>query len=168
MVAAGLDRPGNARRIHALLAGGPGGAPLFRFSEASVVRHGDVEGVAMGGNLSMLCALQGTGFAPDLDGGILFLEDVGEPLYRLDRMLTHLVGSGTLRRVKALISGSLRGCRPATERARRWPELLAEAAPRGCPVVVGLPFGHDAKNLAFPLGATVRVSTAPGLVSWSG
>jgi muramoyltetrapeptide carboxypeptidase len=168
MVAAGLGRPENARRIHSLLTGGPGDTPLFRFSEASVVRQGRAEGVAMGGNLSMLCALQGTAFAPDLDGRIVFLEDVGEPLYRLDRMLTHLVGSGTLRRVKALISGSLRGCQPATGRARRWPDLLAEAAPAGVPVVVGLPFGHGAKNLAFPIGATIRVSTSPGLISWSG
>jgi muramoyltetrapeptide carboxypeptidase len=122
----------------------------------------------MGGNLSLLTAMLGTPRQPDLDGSVLFLEEVGEPLYRLDRMLTHLAGSGTLRGVKALITGSLRGCRPAAQRANRWLELILEVAPEAAPIVVDLPFGHGKVNLAFPLGATVEVDTDAGTIRWSG
>jgi len=166
MVAAGLVGPHNARRLLSLLRGELVGEPLFRFSKGSVIRPGTVEGPAMGGNLTVLSTLIGTPWEPDLDGSVLFLEEVGEPLYRLDRMLTHLRGSGRLRKVKALIGGSLRGCRPASERSRLWRRLLLEAAPPGAAVVVDLPFGHGAANLAFPIGATVQVNTRTHRVIW--
>jgi muramoyltetrapeptide carboxypeptidase len=168
MVAAGLDRPPNAERLRAVLTAELRGGGLFRFSRRSVVADGQVRGPALGGNLSMLTTLLGTPYQPQLEGCVLFLEEVGEPLYRLDRMLTHLKASGTLRRVKALMSGSLRDCRPAGERALRWREMLLEVAPPGAVVVVDLPFGHAARNLAFPLGAEVEVDTTVGTVSWSG
>lgn len=166
MVAAGLARPGNAARLRALLGGALAGGELFRFSERSVGRHGSVSGPALGGNLSLLCSLIGTPWAPDLEGSVLFLEEVDEPLYRLDRMLTHLRASATLHKVKALIGGSLRGCRPAAGRAGQWRRLLLEAAPEGAPVVTGLPFGHGADNRAFPIGAVVELDTRRGRVTW--
>ena len=167
MVAAGLTGRHNARRLLSLLRGELVGEPLFRFPEASVIRPGVVEGPAFGGNLTVLTSLIGTPWEPDLDGSVLFLEEVGEPLYRLDRMLTHLRCSGKLRKVKALIGGSLRGCRPAVERSRSWRSLLAEAAPPGAAIVVDLPFGHGAANLAFPIGATVQVNTNSLRLTWS-
>jgi muramoyltetrapeptide carboxypeptidase len=97
---------------------------------------------------------------------VLFLEEVDEPLYRLDRMLTHLRASATLLKVKALIGGSLRGCRPAAARPERWRRLLLEVAPEGAPVVTGLPFGHGADNRAFPIGAVVELDTRRGRVTW--
>jgi len=167
MVAAGLVGRHNARRLVSLLRGELVGEPLFRFPEASVIRPGIVEGPALGGNLSVLTSLIGTPWEPDFDGSVLFLEEVGEPLYRLDRMLTHLRGSGRLREVKALIGGSLRGCRPASKRSGLWRRLLLEAAPQGAAVVVDLPFGHGAANLAFPIGATVKLNTRTLQVTWS-
>jgi muramoyltetrapeptide carboxypeptidase len=113
-----------------------------------------------------LTSLLSTPYHPDFDGCVLFLEEVDEPLYRLDRMLTHLFTSGTFRRVKALMSGSLRGCRPAAERAATWRRLLEEYAPEDAVVVVDLPFGHAAANLAFPIGGMVEVDSETGLVSW--
>ncbi|HSO24464.1 MAG TPA: LD-carboxypeptidase [Chondromyces sp.] len=166
MVAADLARPSNAARLHALLGGALVSGELFRFSERSVGRHGRVSGPALGGNLSLLCSLLGTQWEPDLEGSVLFLEEVGEPLYRLDRMLTHLRASATLHKVKALIGGSLRGCRPAAGRAGQWRRLLLEAAPEGAPVVTGLPFGHGADNRAFPIGAVVELDTRRGRVTW--
>ena len=166
MVAAGLAGRHNARRLLSLLRGEFVGEPLFRFSNGSVVRPGTVEGPTLGGNLAVLSTLIGTPWEPDFDGSLLFLEEVGEPLYRLDRMLTHLRGSGKLRKVKALIGGSLRGCRPASERSQRWRQLLLEAAPPGAAVVVDLPFGHGAANLAFPIGATVQLNTRTHRVIW--
>jgi muramoyltetrapeptide carboxypeptidase len=167
MVAAGLDRRRNATRLLDVMEGRLVGETLFRFRGPSVVRHGAVRGRALGGNLALMTALIGTPWEPDFDGAMVFLEDVDEPLYRLDRMLTHLRTSGRLRRVKALIGGSLRGCRPASDRARVWRQLLAEAAPEGAPVVVDLPFGHGAVNLAFPIGVELELDTRSGRLVWS-
>jgi len=167
MAAAGLQRSENAGRLLRLLRGDLVGRDLFRFGPKAIVRPGSARGFAAGGNLTVLTSLIGTRHEPRWDGAVLFLEEVNEPLYRLDRMLTHLAGSGRLTRVKALIGGSLRGCRPARERDLRWRELLAEVAPVGAPVVVGRPFGHGAANLAFPIGAQLDVDTAAGTVVWS-
>lgn len=168
MVAAGFVDSRNSDHLHGLLHGRLIGRPLFRFPRSSVVRPGRVRGPALGGNLALLTALLGTPFEPSLDGCVLFLEEVGEPLYRLDRMLTQLASSGRLKRVKALIGGSLRGCRPAGGRAERWRELLRESAPSGAVIAVDLPFGHSAHNLGFPIGSLVEVDTDSGLVTWSG
>ncbi|MGD9253542.1 MAG: LD-carboxypeptidase [Holophagae bacterium] len=167
MVAAGLDRRRNASRLLDLLEGRLVGETLFRFRAPSVVRHGAVRGHAIGGNLALMTTLIGTPWEPDFDGALLFLEDVDEPLFRLDRMLTHLRTSGRLRHVKALIGGSLRGCRPASDRVRVWRQLLAEAAPEGAPVVVDLDFGHGAANLAFPIGVELELDTRSGRLVWS-
>jgi muramoyltetrapeptide carboxypeptidase len=166
MVAAGFSGSHNVRRLLSLLRGELVGEPLFRFSQSSVVRPGTVEGRAVGGNLSVLSSLMGTPWEPDFDESVVFLEEVGEPLYRLDRMLTHLRSSGRLRKVKALIGGSLHGCRPASERTLRWRQLLLEVAPPRAAVVVDLPFGHGAANLAFPIGATVQLDTRTLRVMW--
>ncbi len=166
MAAAGLAGRHNHRRLHMLLRGELAGETLFRFPQGSVVRAGSARGRALGGNLSLVASLVGTPWEPDFDDCVLFLEEVGEPLFRLDRLLTHLRGSGRLRNVKALIGGSLRGCRPAAERDQIWRRLLLETAPASAPVVVGLPFGHGATNLAFPIGATVEVDTRGQRVVW--
>lgn len=167
MVAAGLARPENASRLRSVLEGKLVGGTLFRFPPRDVLRTGRVTGPAMGGNLSLITSLIGTEHEPSLDGAIVFVEDVDEPLYRLDRMLTHLRTSARLRGVKALICGSLRGCGRVAERARAWRRMILEAVPGDATVVVNLPFGHIARNLAFPIGATVDVDTARGEIRWS-
>lgn len=167
MVAAGLAPRHNAERLRRVLGGSLVGEAVFCFDQRQVVRHGLAEGPAVGGNLSLLCALLGTPFEPRFDGAVVFLEEVGEPLYRLDRMLTQLASSGRLQHVKALIGGSLRSCSPITERTRTWRQLLVGVAPSGSPVVVGLPFGHGAANMAFPIGIRLGVDTRSGTVAWS-
>ena len=167
MAAAGLARPHNAKRLRALLTGELSGGVLFRFPERAVARGGRAAGPALGGNLTLVTSLLGTPWEPDFDGCVLFLEEVGEPLYRLDRMLTHLRGSGRLRNVKALIGGSLRGCGPVLDRSDGWRRMMVEAAPPEVPVVVGLPFGHGAANLAFPIGAIVEIDTDRRRIIWS-
>jgi len=167
MAAVGLVRPENRDRLLAVLEGRLVGQPLFRFGQARVLRPGTARGPAVGGNLTVLCSTLGTPWEPAFDGSVLFLEEVGEPLYRLDRLLTQLRASGRLDRVKALIGGSLHGCRPAGRRDNTWARLLEEAVPPGAPVVRGLAFGHGARNLAIPLGATVEVDTGAGRVMWS-
>jgi muramoyltetrapeptide carboxypeptidase len=166
MVAAGLSGGHNAKRLLSILQGDLVGKVLFRFPPSSVIRAGRASGPSAGGNLTLLTSTLGTPWEPEFDGCVLFLEEVGEPLFRLDRMLTHLAGSGKLRKVKALIGGSLRGCRPASERPEIWRRLLLEAAPPEVPVVVGLPFGHGATNMAFPIGTPVEVDTGSRQLTW--
>ncbi len=167
MVASGLERAREARRLRRVLEGGLAGGVLFRFPPAAVVRPGRAAGRATGGNLTTLAALAGTPWQPDLDEVVLFLEEVGEPLYRLDRLLTQLAASARLDRVRAVVGGSLRGCRPADARDETWRRLLCGVVPPDAVVVVGLPFGHGARNMAFPLGARVEVDTGQGTVRWS-
>ena len=141
---------------------------IFELDGSHVVRPGIVRGVSAGGTLSLLAALVGTGFEPEYEGSVLFLEDVGEPLYRLDRLLTQLRLSSRLGRVTAVIAGRLASCGRGEEKWRdRWRELLLEAAP-GAVVAEGLPFGHGRENVPFPLGVEVGVDTVRGEITWGG
>jgi muramoyltetrapeptide carboxypeptidase len=154
-----------------LLAWLRGTAPrrIFKVGEANVVRSGIARGVSIGGNLSLLASLVGTPFEADLDGTVVFIEDDGEPLYRLDRLLTQLRLSSRLAQVKAVVSGKLIRCGRREHAWRlRWRALLEEAVPPEAVVVEGLPFGHGKANLPFPLGVEVEVDTIRGQISWGG
>lgn len=133
-----------------------------------VVRGGTARGVAIGGTLSLLASLVGTPYDYDYDGAVLFVEEVGESLYRLDRLLTHLRLSSRLARVQAIVSGRLVGCsRGEAGWREEWRRLLAEAAPQAV-VVEGLPFGHGSRNLSIPIGVEVAVDTAAGSITVGG
>ncbi len=151
-------------RLRALLEGRLPDSRLFEIEGSHIVRPGGAVGKALGGNLSLLAALAGTPWAPDLRGAVVFIEEVNEPIYRLDRLLTQLRVSGMLDEVKALISGDLYGCEIGCD--RRWRQLLLEAVPEGVPVVHGLPFGHGPANLPFPVGAIVELDTDGGALMW--
>jgi muramoyltetrapeptide carboxypeptidase len=167
MVATGRVRSRDVDALMQLLELPAGSTWEVDFGPRAVVRPGVASGPARGGNLAVLTALVGTPYAPRLDGAVVFLEDVSEPLYRLDRMLTQLSTSGTFRGVKALVCGSLCDCPGAEGVSSRWRDLLLEAVPEEVPVVDGLPFGHGERNTPFPLGVTADVDTRNGRVVWS-
>ncbi len=156
----GLGREtGERADVLAWLQGGQR-APIFRIPRRGVVRDGVARGVAIGGNLSILAALVGTPFEAEYDRAVLFLEEVGEPAYRLDRLLTQLALSSRLTRVSAVVVGEMTRCGGGVRGWRsRWRRLLLEAAPQAV-VVEGVPFGHGSRNYAFPLGVEVEVDTA--------
>lgn len=127
---------------------------------------GTVEGPLLGGCLTMLAATLGTPYAPDLSGALLFLEDVGEPLYRFDRMLTHLRLSGSLAHLKAVIAGHLEG-EGGDPQAAASSEVLLDQLRREAhgfpwPLAWGLAAGHDRPNLTLPLGLWARLDPAAG------
>jgi len=166
---ASLARHGPSARRLLLWLRGAATPTLFRLTGGQVVRGGRARGVAVGGNLSVLCALVGTPWEPDWEGAVVFLEDVGEPLYRLDRMLTHLRLASRLQRVAAVVVGRCRGCGRGEVRWRqRWRELVAAAVPPPAVVLEGLPFGHGTVNVPFPLGVEVEVDTDRGVVRVGG
>jgi muramoyltetrapeptide carboxypeptidase len=117
---------------------------------------GKAKGPLVGGNLSMICHLVGTPFLPSFNGCILFLEETGEPLYRIDRMLTHLKLSGLLNDISGLVAGTFDNCGEMAD--IEW--LLKDVGPDlGIPVATGLPAGHGAKNTAIPLGVMAELDT---------
>jgi len=125
------------------------------------------EGRLLGGCLSMLAATLGTPFAPELDGAILFLEELNEPLYRFDRMLTHLRLSGSLTRLRGMVVGHLSGMAESDpgeeyfEQDSR--EVLRDlAAEYDWPLAWGLPAGHVSPNLTLPLGMWARLDPRAG------
>lgn len=144
----------NFRCLLNVLMGGPG--PEIALSEEMVLVPGEAEGPLLGGNLSVLCHLVGTPYLPDLTGALFFIEERGEPLYRIDRMLTHLALSGQLEGITALIGGDFLDCGPLEEVKG----LLKDLALRlGVPAILGLHAGHGSKNLTLPMGIPARLNT---------
>ncbi|MCL4500924.1 MAG: LD-carboxypeptidase [Deltaproteobacteria bacterium] len=136
-----------------LTASGP---RTVTWRDLTVLFPGAAEGFLAGGNLTTLCHLVGTPFAPQLRGYLLFLEDHNEALYRLDRMLHHLLLAGVLEGVKGVILGAFTNC-GSTEGLL---EVCAAALePLGVPVLAGLPLGHQPDNHTLPLGARARLDS---------
>ena len=131
--------------------------------QVEVLHSGEAAGILIGGTLTQLCASLGTPYAFDPPAGcVLFLDEVAERPYRLDRMLTQLYLSGILSRASALVFGELPRCdEPAgTPTAREVVEELTRGF-RG-PILYGLPSGHTAgPTLTLPFGVRARVLTTP-------
>ena len=131
--------------------------------QVEVLHSGEAAGLLIGGTLTQLCASLGTPYAFDPPAGcVLFIDEVGERPYRLDRMLTQLYLSGILSRASALVFGELPRCdEPGdTTTAREVVEELTRGF-RG-PILYGLPSGHTAgPTLTLPFGVRARVLTAP-------
>ena len=118
----------------------------------------------MGGNLSLLQCLVGTAHLPDLDGAILFLEDMGEDLYRVDRMLAHLRAAGVLARLAGVAVGRFTELkRHMSDGAFGFDEVLATYfEPLGVPVAFGFPVGHIDDQWTLPLGVRARLDAGAG------
>lgn len=120
------------------------------------VRAGAAEGILTGGCLSVVTALLGTPYAPDFRGALLFLEDVGEPCYRLDRMLTQWFQSGRLAGVAGILVGKMAPV--AGEKEEDIVKVFAAAGRRlRVPVRYGFPAGHAGPNHPLPFGVRARL-----------
>jgi len=128
-------------------------------SETRVIVPGRAAGPLLGGNLTLLVHLLPTPWRPDLDGAILLIEEVGEALYRLDRMLTALKLSGVLSKCAGVIVGHLENCGPAEEIERLLDRSLGDFPG---PVLAGFPAGHGPRNLTLPLGPRAVLDTRAG------
>jgi muramoyltetrapeptide carboxypeptidase len=130
------------------------------------IRGGAAEGPLAGGNLTLLQCLIGTAYFPDLDGALLFLEDVNEDLYRIDRMLAHLRMIGALSRLGGVLVGRFTGLkRHMNDGALGVDEVLDHYfGPLGVPVAYGLPIGHIEDQWTMPLGVRARFDAGAGTV----
>lgn len=128
--------------------------------DGKAVRTGVAQGPLVGGNLSLLCTLNGTPFMPDLNGAILFIEDIDEELARLDRMLHHLAHAGWFDRISGLIIGETNTMDTLFNRSfgSSLEELfLMHIQRRGVPVITNYPCGHNRKLATFPIGGHARL-----------
>ncbi|MGJ7917242.1 muramoyltetrapeptide carboxypeptidase [Massilia sp. LXY-6] len=119
----------------------------------------DVHGTVWGGNLAMIMSLMGTPYLPRVDGGILFLEDIAEHPYRVERMLLQLMQAGVLARQRAIVLGDFSGYRLApADNGYDFEQMLAYLrATLPCPIVTGLEFGHIPRRVTIPFGAQGRL-----------
>ena len=125
----------------------------------------DARGVLWGGSLAMVASLAGTAYMPKVRGGILFLEDIGEHPFRIERMLTQLWHAGVLSRQKAIVLGHFTNYRLATHdngfdlpSVVRWLRQTVKV-----PVVTGLPYGHVPLKATLPIGKKVGIATEAGM-----
>ena len=156
-----------------------GGTPVYKNPEGSedrlvqrngrtrTLRPGKAQGRLLGGNLTVLTALMGTPYLPSFDGAILFLEDVDEAEYRIDRMLTQLALGGVLRRVAGVVFGQCTSCRasgPSYSGFTLSEVLQQHLAPLGVPAFQGAMFGHVANQFSLPVGARAEIDADSGTI----
>jgi muramoyltetrapeptide carboxypeptidase len=125
----------------------------------------DGRGVLWGGNLAMLVSLLGTPYFPKIKGGILFVEDVNEHPYRIERMLLQLAHAGVLARQKALVLGHFTDYKlSAQDRGYDMPSVIDHIRQTvKIPVITGLPYGHTPVKATLPIGAKVGLATEAGM-----
>lgn len=123
------------------------------------VNAGNAEGILTGGNLSVICSLQGTPYSINAKGKTLFLEDVGEAVYRIDRMLNQLKSGGVFDQVNAVLLGDFTNCRNHyTEKYDIHCLLKDFFSQFSFPVISGLSAGHIPDNSTLPLGTVCRIN----------
>jgi muramoyltetrapeptide carboxypeptidase len=141
-----------------------GGKKVWQVKVSQTVRTGVAEGELAGGCLSLLVTTLGTPYEIRTKDKILFLEDVGEKPYRIERMLTHFKMAGKFADIKAVILGTFTQCEGEGDRGVA--EVIAEFFGNSpYPVLAGFPAGHGEENLLLPIGARMAVDGAAGIVS---
>ena len=122
----------------------------------TVLGNGMARGALLGGCLSLLTATLGTRFAPDFKGAVMFWEEVGEPLYRIDRMLTQLKLAGAFDSISGMVVGNV-DLPDAQDQQALCATLSDFAHEGGWLVGFGFPAGHGVPNLTLPLGMTAQI-----------
>lgn len=132
-------------------------------ADMRVLRGGQCEGRISGGNLTTLMATMGTPYEIKLDGRILFLEEVNEATYRIDRLLTQLRLSGKFQGVQGIVLGDFKNCQPATTEDLALEQVFEDRlSDLGIPVVYNLRSGHCHPMVTLPLGALARLDADRG------
>lgn len=140
--------------------------PQDRWRTATI-RPGKARGRLLGGNLTVLSTMMGTPWLPDFDGAIIFLEDVGEPEYRIDRMMNQLALAGVLGKVAGVVFGQCTRCNSDVPDYAGFtvPQILDQyLAPLGVPAFSGANIGHVGNQLSLPVGARVEMDAEAGTI----
>ncbi len=123
--------------------------------------EGVVEGALIGGNLSLLAAMAGTPFSPSYKNKIVFIEDIGEKPYRIDRMLVQLIQGTDFTEAAGYLLGVFNDCQPGEDApSLSLHETLGQIfTPLGKPLLIGFPFGHIDHQITLPQGIRARLDT---------
>jgi len=165
------DLDENSERLFWDIAGGGTPQPLLGPEGEALqpVRAGEVEGILLGGNLTLITRLIGTPFLPPLEGTLLFIEEVGEPPYRIDGLLAQLKLAGILDRLGGLIFGaftdwedSITG--PTLTMKQVFDDYVSSLK---CPVATGLRYGHFPVKNTMPIGVKARLTVSSDTASLS-
>jgi len=138
--------------------------------ELYTISGGTARGKLIGGNLSLVVSVIGTEFNPDYTGSIIFLEEVREEPYRIDRMLTQLIQSGAIEKCKGIALGVFSKCNPKesesgiTSSLTLKEVLFDRLGGLGIPVCYGLSFGHIANKYTLPFGTQAELDADSGIV----
>ena len=153
---------GSATALLAFLRSGQ--LPVLTATPTAYNRQGNTSGSLFGGNLALLAAIAGTATQPAVAGKILFLEEIGEPLYAIDRMMTQLQRAGMLTGVAGIVCGQFSHINQneGNPFLESYQEIILRHAPAGVPVAFGFDFGHDLPNMPLVLGATAELVVGEG------
>jgi len=143
----------------------PDGTPN-NFHKITTINSGTAQGRLIGGNLTAITSLLGSDFLPDWEGKILFLEEVNEKIYRIDRLLTQLKLAGVLDKVSGVIIGKCIQCEPSkiTQSLSLEEVFLDRFKPIDVPVYSGAMIGHIERIFTLPIGVNVRMNADVGSI----
>jgi len=139
-----------------------GERPVMRFEGHLLNRAGETRGLVTGGNVAVMGGLIGTPYESVTPGSVLFIEDIAEPIYKVERILWQLKLQGVFDRIGAVLVGQFTDYRPSADHASMEEMLERFFRPYGFPVAYGLPIGHIEENHPLIMGAeaTVKVTSA--------
>ncbi|MGI9175555.1 MAG: S66 peptidase family protein [Rhodothermales bacterium] len=143
-----------------------GGRLIQKEDRVRTITPGMARGRLVGGNLTILTSLLGTPYLPSFDGHILFVEDIGEGIYRIDRMLTQLRLAGVLGQITGFVFGKCTRCNPDSDYGSfTLAEIIDEhIQPLGIPAWQGAMIGHIQDKLTVPLGVEAEIDAGAGII----
>jgi len=135
----------------------------IKITDGQVLKAGKCAGILKGGNIATISHLLGTKFQPDFKNCILFIEDIGEPAYKIDRMLTQMKMAGLFEGIQGVITGAFEDC----DNAEYIEEILLEIFdPYNVPILSGLDSGHGKVNLTLYMGIDIEMDTKSAIIHW--
>ena len=147
----------------------PGRIKISKINRLSLISPNEVSGIIVGGNLAVFTSLLGTGYLPDLKNKILFLEDISEPPYKIDRMFNQLKLNKVFKNVKGIILGSFVDCyEPDVKKKTLTLEEICDDYLRtmNIPVIRSFPHGHIKDMLTLPIGTRIKLNSRKGFVEF--
>ena len=130
----------------------------------TVLKPGEAEGIMVGGNLSLLASMCGTGFLPDFKDKIVFIEDIGESSYRVDRMIVQLRQATNIDLASALIFGNFTNCKAENGDQTVEEVITNQFKELACPQVMGYSIGHIDNHCTIPVGINANFRSKDGLI----
>lgn len=154
----------NREKVSYVNEGSKGDELVQKANRIQTLRGGQVEGKLLGGNLTVLSALSGTPYYPNFQDAILFIEDIGEAPYRIDRMMSTLQLNGTFSKIRGFVFGQCTDCDPGGGYGSLTVDQILDQyiLPLNIPAFSGAMIGHVARQFILPVGAQFKLNADEG------